>query len=92
MGRRNPCFSKPFNDWEMDYVERFLACLHWKIVCRDAEDTMTTTKSGKFTVNSLYNTLHPDNFESFPMREIWFSWVQPRVSFFLCGRWCEVKY
>ena len=57
----------------MDYLERFLACLHEKIVCRDGEDAMTMTKSGKFTVNSLYNALQPNNFKSFPMREIWLS-------------------
>ena len=53
-------------------MERVLSCLHGKRVCRDVEDTMlwTTTKSDKFTVNSLYNALEPDNFKSYPMRGI----------------------
>ena len=51
--------------------------LHGKRVYRDAENTMlwTMTKSGKFIVNSLYNALELDNFESFPIRGIWLSWV-----------------
>ena len=63
-------------------MERFLSCLHGKIVCRDVEDTMlwTTTKSDKFTVNSLYNALEPDNFKSYPMRGIGCS----IGSFFFC--------
>lgn len=36
-GGWNPCFTRPFNDWEVDCVERFLVCLHGKRVCRDSE-------------------------------------------------------
>ena len=48
------------------------------------EDTFfwLVTKSGKFTVKSLYYTSEPNNGRSFPMCRIWLSWVQPRVSFF----------
>ena len=24
---KNPCFIRPFNEWEVDSMERFLACL-----------------------------------------------------------------
>ena len=34
-GGWNLCFSKPFNDWEMDCVERFLACLQRQRICKD---------------------------------------------------------
>ena len=34
-GGWNPCFSKPFNDWEVDCMERFLASLHGQRVGRD---------------------------------------------------------
>ena len=43
-------------------MEIFLACLHERRMCRHAKDIMlwTPTKSGKFIVNSLYNTLEPN--------------------------------
>ena len=43
---------------KVDCMEIFLAYLHERRVCRHAKDTMlwTPTKSGKFIVNSLYNT------------------------------------
>ena len=80
----NPCFSRPFNDWEMDVVESFLVRLHEKRVCGDVEDKVlwTKTKVGKFSIKSLYNTLESGNSVSLPLRSIWNSWVQPKVSFF----------
>ena len=82
----NPCFSRPFNDWEMDVVESFLVRLHEKRVCGDVEDKVlwTKTKVGKFSIKSLYNTLESGNSVSLPLRSIWNSWVQPKVSFFFC--------
>ena len=55
----SPSFSRHFNNWEVDYVERFLLSL--RRVCRDEEDMAlwTETKSDKFTVKSLYNALDP---------------------------------
>lgn len=42
----------------------------------------TKTKSDKFTIKSLYTAMELGNLVSFPMRIIWNSWVQPRMSFF----------
>ena len=55
MGGWNPCFSRSFNDWEVEEVESFLGRLHGKKVCGDVEDMVfwTETKSGKFLVKSL---------------------------------------
>ena len=39
-GGWNPCFSRPFNDWEVDMLESFLVQLHGKRVCGDVEDTV----------------------------------------------------
>ena len=52
-GRWNPCFFKPFNDYEVEVVKIFLVRLHGKRVCGDVEDTVlwTETKSGKFWSN-----------------------------------------
>ena len=33
-----PCFSRSFNDWEVESVERFLLKLQAKMVYRDEED------------------------------------------------------
>ena len=55
MGGWNPCFSRSFNDWEMEETKIFLGRLHGKKVCGDVEDMVfwTETKSGKFLVKSL---------------------------------------
>ena len=85
--RANPCFSSLFNDWEVDCVERFLAYLQWQQVCKDVEDSLiwSVTKSGKFTIKSLYNVLELDLGGSFPMSGIWILRVQPKVNFFCMG-------
>ena len=66
-------FSKPFTDWEVDEVEIFLLCLHGKRVHRDEKDKVlwTETKSGKFSIKSLYKALEPGFSVSFPMKIIW---------------------
>ena len=91
-GELEPSFSKPFNHWEVDYVESFLLRLHRQRVHRDEEDKMLwiETKSGKFIVRSLHNALESGNSVSFPMKIIWKSGVQPTVSSLL-GRQCGEK-
>ena len=82
-GRRgwNLCFSRALNDWE---VERFLERLHGKRVLGDVDDMVvwTETKSGKFSVKSLYLALEADCTYLFPFSCIWNVWVQPKISFF----------
>ena len=58
-GGWNPCFSRAFNDWEVEEAERFLERLHGKRVLGDVEDMVfwTEKKSGKFSVKSLYLAL-----------------------------------
>ena len=65
-------------------MERCPACLQGQRVCKDVKDTLlwSTTKSGKFTIKSLYNVLELDLGGSFPMSGIWILWVQPKVNFF----------
>ena len=92
-GGWNPCFSRPFNDWEIDCVERFLVCLQGQRTCRDVEDTLlwSVSKSDKFIVKTLYNVLEPNIGGYFPINDIWLSWVQPRVGLFFFFAW-EVVY
>ena len=37
-GSWSPCFNKPFNDWELEEVERLFYCLDGKKVSVDEED------------------------------------------------------
>ena len=51
---------------------------------RDVDDMVvwTETKSGKFSVKSLYLALEADYPFLFPSSSIWNVWVQPNISFF----------
>ncbi|RVX04134.1 Dynamin-related protein 5A [Vitis vinifera] len=80
-GGWNLCFSISFNDWEVEEAESFLRRLHGKKVCDDVV-FWTETKSGKFSVKSLYNALELGSFSLFPSNCIWNLWVQPKISFF----------
>ena len=40
------------------------------------------SKDGKFSVKSLYKVLEPESSVCFPMKIIWNSLVQPKISFF----------
>ncbi|RVW12312.1 Transposon TX1 uncharacterized 149 kDa protein [Vitis vinifera] len=83
-GGWNPYFSRAFNDWEVEEAERFLERLHGKRVHRDVDDMVfwTETKSGKFSVKSLYLALEVGCPSLFPSSCIWNVWVQHKISFF----------
>ena len=83
-GSWSPCFSRPFNDWEMEEVERLFCCLGGKKVNVDEEDRerWLDLKDGLFSVKSLYRALQPVSLVSFPLKIIWNSCVQPKLSFF----------
>ena len=38
--RWTPCFSRPFNDWEVEEVEKFLSTIQGKRLNVDVEDRM----------------------------------------------------
>ena len=84
MGGWNPCFSRAFNDWEVEETERFFERLHGKRVLGDVDDMVswTGTKSGKFSVKSLYFALEAGCPSLFPSSCIWNVCVQPKISFF----------
>ncbi|KAJ9705163.1 hypothetical protein PVL29_003294 [Vitis rotundifolia] len=83
-GSWNPCFNRPFNDWELEEVERLFCCLEGKKVRVDEEDRVRwmDSKDGVFSVKSLYRALQPMSLDSFPSKIIWNSCVQPKLSFF----------
>ena len=63
---------------------RLLCCLDGKIVRVDEEDRVRwmDSKDGVFSVKSLYRALQPVSIASFPLKIIWNSYVQPKISFF----------
>ena len=64
-----PLFSSAFNDWEIEMVERFMLKIQAFRVQREAEDKVvwTTSKSGAFSVKSLYSILEPQRFFFVPL-------------------------
>lgn len=83
-GGEVPRFSRSFNDWEVESVERFLLFLQAKRVLRDEEDIMiwTVLKSGKFSVKFLYSVLELSDPLLFLWSIIWSSCVPPKMGFF----------
>ncbi|RVX07973.1 putative ribonuclease H protein [Vitis vinifera] len=69
---------------EGEEAERFLERLHGKRVIEDVKDMVswTETKSGKFSVKSLYVALEAGCSSLFPSSYIWNVNVQPKISFF----------
>ena len=64
-----PLFSRAFNDWEIEMVERFMLKIQAFRVQREDEDKVvwTTSKSGAFSVKSLYSILEPQRFFFVPL-------------------------
>ena len=83
-GSWSPRFNKPFNDWELEEVERLFCCLGGKKVSVDEEDKVRwmDSKDGIFSVKSLYRALQPISLASLPSKIIWNSCMQPKLSFF----------
>ncbi|KAL6328099.1 hypothetical protein AAG906_033381 [Vitis piasezkii] len=73
-------FALSFNDWEVEEAERFLERLQGKRVIEDVEDMVSwiETKSGKFSVKSLYVALEAGGSSLFPSSYIWNVNVQPK--------------
>ncbi|RVW65556.1 Argininosuccinate lyase, chloroplastic [Vitis vinifera] len=83
-GGWTPRFLRPFNDWEVEEVERFLSSIQGKRLNADVEDRMVwkETKNEIFTVKSLYNSLVYSCAVPFPWNIIWSRYVPTKVSFF----------
>ena len=72
-GGWNPNFLRPLNDWEIVIVEPFLARLQDKVVEEGKEDKVcwVETKSGTFSVKSLYASLETGRVVQFPSSVVW---------------------
>ncbi|RVW12371.1 putative ribonuclease H protein [Vitis vinifera] len=84
-GGWNPCFLRAFNDWEIEEASSFMEQLHRSRVIEVVEDRVswTETKSGNFSVKSLYLAMEAGGSARFPSSLIWNANVQPKISFFV---------
>ncbi|RVW46790.1 Homeobox-DDT domain protein RLT2 [Vitis vinifera] len=83
----SPRFSKPFNDWGVEEVERLLLTIRGARLNPLMEDRMmwNVTPNGIFSVKSLYNDLSSRRAGLFPHGLIWSPSVPSKVSFFRLG-------
>ena len=79
-----PCFSRSFNDWEVEAVERLLSTLQGKRLVAGLKDRVLwkASKNGIFSIKSLYNTLESSCAIPFPWSIIWSPCVPTKVGFF----------
>ena len=83
-GAWSPRFSRPFNDWEVEEVERLLLTIRGARLSPLLEDRMMwkANSNGIFSVKSLYNDLFSRRAGLFPHGLIWNPSVPSKVSFF----------
>ena len=91
-GGWNPCFSRAFNDWEVEEVESFMERLHGKRVRGDVEDMVfwTKTKSGSSQSNPFTMLLSRAALLFFLQVAFETCGCSPRLASLL-GRLCETK-
>ena len=79
-----PVFLRPFNDWELEEVERFLQFLHNKKIRPSQEDRLLLKESitDGFSVRLMYSKLVYSPPLDFPCRSIWNPIVPPKLGFF----------
>ena len=84
VGVWSPVFLRPFNDWELDEVERFFLFLHNKKVRFVQEDRLLLKESitDGFSVRYMYRKLMFSPPLDFPSRSIWNPIVPPKLGFF----------
>ena len=89
-GSWNPKFSRPFNDQELDEVERLLLTIQGKRLDTNLEDKVLwkKTKDENFFVKSLYTALNCRSAVPFPKSIIWSPCVPTKVGFFFA---CEAS-
>ena len=86
-GGWSPVFLRPFNDWEMEEVERFLHFLVNKKIRPFQEDRLLLKESRTFgfSVSLMYRKLRYSPPTDFPWRSIWNPIVPPKLGFFCLG-------
>ena len=84
VGVWSPVFLRPFNDGEMEEVERFFLFLHNKKIRSMQEDRLLLKESitDGFSVRHMYRKLMFSPPLDFPSRSIWNPIVPPKLGFF----------
>ena len=84
VGGWSPIFLRPFNDWEMEEVERFFLFLHNRKIRSVQEDHLLLKESitDGFSVRYMYRKLMVSPPLDFPSRSIWNPIVPPKLGFF----------
>ena len=83
-GGWSPVFLRPFNDLELEEVERFLHFLHNKKIRPFQEDRLLLKESitDGFSIRHMYSKLVYSPPLDFPYRSIWNPIVPPKLGFF----------
>ena len=83
-GGWSPVFLRPFNDREVEEVERFLHFLHNKKIRPFQEDRLLLkeTMTDGFSVRLMYRKLMHFLPTDFPCRSIWNPIIPPKLGFF----------
>ena len=83
-GGWSPVFLRPFNDWEVEEVERFLHFLVNKKIIPFQEDRLLLKESrtNGFSVSLMFRKLRYSPPTDFPWRSIWNPIVPPKLGFF----------
>ena len=86
-GGWSPVFLRPFNDWELEEVERFLHFIHTKKIRTGQEDRLLLKESitNGFSVRHMYRKLMFTPPLDFPSISIWNLIVPPKLGFFRMG-------
>ena len=80
----SPRFSRPFNDWEVEEVERLFVTIQGRRLNSNLEDKVLwkETKDGIFSLKSLCSALDSRSDVQFPKSIIWSPCVHTKVGFF----------
>ncbi|RVW44467.1 Protein CLEC16A-like [Vitis vinifera] len=81
----SPRFSRSFNDWEVEEVERLLLTIRGRRLNPLLEDKRLwkETKDGIFLVKSLYSALFSRSVVQFPNSIIWSHWCPYQINWVL---------
>ena len=93
VGGWSPVFLRPFNDWEMEEVERFFLFIHNKKIRPVQEDRLLLKDSitDGFSIRHMYRKLMISPPLDFPSSSIWNPIVPPKLGFFVWeASWSKV--
>ena len=82
-------FIKPFNDWEMEEIQRLISLISNKNISQKERDKIfwLVDKKGEYTVKANYRHLEGDTSEDIPTGLIWNNCIPPKVSVFTWEVW-----